>query len=49
VAPYLSVGQRYFGFTPLPPHVAAFVAGLLVMYFMAAERAKGPFLRRFGD
>jgi Mg2+-importing ATPase len=48
-APYLSVGQRYFGFTPLPLHVAAFVAGLLVVYFTAAELAKGPFLRRFGD
>jgi Mg2+-importing ATPase len=47
-APYTSAGQRYFGFAPLPPGVAALVAGLLVAYFLAAELAKGPYFRRYG-
>jgi Mg2+-importing ATPase len=48
-APHVAAGQRYFGFVPLPPSVSAFVAGLLLAYFIAAESIKGPFLRRFGD
>jgi Mg2+-importing ATPase len=47
-APLTSVGQRYFGFTPLPPAVLGTVLALLLAYFLAAELAKGPAFRRFG-
>jgi len=47
-APYSTMGQRYFGFAPVPLGVAAFVAGLLVAYFLAAELAMGPYFSRYG-
>jgi Mg2+-importing ATPase len=47
-APFTPLGQRYFGFTPLPLPLLAAVGALLVAYFLSAEVAKGPFFRRFG-
>lgn len=46
-APYTAIGQRYFGFVPLPVDVVWFVAMVLLGYFVAAELAKRPFLRRY--
>ena len=46
-APYTSIGQRYFEFVPLPTDIVWFVALVLLGYFVAAELAKRPFLRRY--
>ena len=46
-APYTTLGQRYFGFVPLPTDIGWFVALVLLGYFVAAELAKRPFLRRY--
>jgi len=46
-APYTAIGQRYFGFVPLPPDIVGFVLALLIAYFAAAELSKRPFLRRY--
>jgi P-type Mg2+ transporter len=45
--PYSSVGQAYFGFTPLPAGTLALVVSVLLAYFLAAEAAKRSFFRRF--
>jgi Mg2+-importing ATPase len=46
--PFTPLGQRYFGFTPLPWPAVGLVVALLAAYVLAAEIAKGPFFRRFG-
>lgn len=45
--PYMSLGQVYFGFTPLPAGAVAMVGTILVAYFLSAEGVKRPFFRRF--
>jgi Mg2+-importing ATPase len=44
--PFTALGRRYFAFIPLPAAVTLLVTGVLVAYFLAAEVAKAPLLRR---
>jgi Mg2+-importing ATPase len=43
--PFTAIGRTYFGFVSPPAGVLAFVVGILVAYFLAAETAKRRYYR----